>query len=191
MNNNQIKPNFKFNFKFNLKFNLKSKNLAILKIILFLFLVLCFTTVLNNEKFSNERELHDLFTDLIKCKGKCTQKEKQEAENKIDKYYEEELKAIKKAQKKKESKKVLKYFGRKFCQYSNESSVMYKMINEDFREKYPNVEIMFNWMETYREKREGNYAQVEKVPALLNKNYKKIDLMKPTKNVLENIYQQL
>ena len=185
MNNNQIKPKIKFNYNF------KFKNLAILKIILFLFLLLCFTNLLNNEKFSNERELHDLFTDLIKCKGKCTQKEKQEAEDKIDKYYEDEIKQIKEDHKKKQSKKVLKYFGRKFCPYSNECSVMYKMINEDFRNKYSDVEIMFNWMETYREKREGNYAQVEKVPTLLNKNYKKIDLLKPTKNVLENIYQQL
>lgn len=175
----------------NIKKN-KNKNLAILKIFLFLILLLCFTTALNNETFSNdERKLHDLFTDLIKCKGKCTYKEKQEAEDKIDKYYEDEIKKLKETQKKKKSKKVLKYFGRKFCPYSNECSVMYKMINEDFRNKYPKVEILFNWMETYREKREGNYAQIDKVPTLLNKNYKKIDLQKPTKNVLKNIYQQL
>ena len=170
----------------------KNKNLAILKLFLFLILLLFFTTALNNEKFSNdERQLHDLFTELIKCKGICSIEEKQKVEDEINKYYEEEINKLKETGEKNKSKKVLKYFGRKFCPYSNECSIMYKMINEDFRNTYPKVEIIFNWMESYREKREGNYAEIDKVPALLNKNYKKIDLQKPTDEVLKNIYQQL
>ena len=92
----------------NIKKN-KNKNLAILKIFLFLILLLCFTTALNNETFSNdERKLHDLFTDLIKCKGKCTYKEKQEAEDKIDKYYEDEIKRNTKEKEIQESAKIFR-----------------------------------------------------------------------------------
>lgn len=78
-------------------------------------------------------------------------------------------------------KKVIKYFGAHYCPHSNKNSAVYRMINEDFKEKYPDVEIQVYMSEdvTEDQKKEFFKADAKYVPTVTNGKYAKIDLELP------------
>ena len=103
-------------------------------------------------------------------------------------------------------KKVIKYFGAHYCPHSNKNSAVYGLINESFRERFPDVEIQIYMSEDASEedKPEFTKADAKYVPTVTNGKYAHLNLKLPdgydTENksmdemgevLLNNIYQQL
>ena len=104
------------------------------------------------------------------------------------------------------SKKSIKYFCAHYCPFSNETSNAYNLINNKFKEKYPDVNIEIFWTEDMNEENKHEYlnAGVEYVPTITNQNYVHIILSLPPNfekegktdeelndALLEYIYEQL
>lgn len=102
-----------------------------------------------------------------------------------------------------ENGKTLKYYGGSYCPHSNENSRTYKLINEEFRNKYPDVNINIYWSSP-ENREEFENAKAEYVPTITNDKYEHIELKLPENTnveeftdeqlkdiLLENIYNQL
>ena len=99
--------------------------------------------------------------------------------------------------------KVIKYFGGDYCPHSNKESRTYKLIHEDFAEKYPDVIIKDYWSEP-ENRQYFEESNVEIVPTITNSNNTHIRLELPNNTnpdeytdeelhilLLENVYNQL
>jgi hypothetical protein len=67
-------------------------------------------------------------------------------------------------------KKILKYFGGDYCPHSNSDSRIFRLINEDFRQKYPDVDIQIFWSSD-ENREEFQRAGAEYVPTITNSSY--------------------
>lgn len=98
--------------------------------------------------------------------------------------------------------KVLNYYGGKFCPHSNVNSIMYNIVFNKLKEKYPEVNVNLFWGDERKEKFSENNVQF--VPTLLNNENERINTkLGEDINVddysneelevmfLENIYNQL
>lgn len=97
--------------------------------------------------------------------------------------------------------KVLNYFGGKRCPHSNLNSMMYKIVFEKMKNKYPDVSINLFWSDEKQEKFKENNVQF--VPTLTSGSNTKINAKMENINIddyndkeleelfLKNIYDQL
>lgn len=104
------------------------------------------------------------------------------------------------------SEKCIKYFCAHYCPYSNKTSKAYDLINNKFKEKYPDVDIEIYWSEEINEdnKHEFLHANAQYVPTITNKKYAHLSLSLPpdfdkegqsdeelNEALLEHLYEQL
>lgn len=101
------------------------------------------------------------------------------------------------------SNKTLNYFGGDYCPHSNKDSRTYKLIEEEFANKYPDVKVNYYWSNPNNIE-EFKKARADYVPTITNNNYDHIKLALPEGTnpedynddelkdlLLENIYNQL
>jgi hypothetical protein len=99
--------------------------------------------------------------------------------------------------------KILKYFGGDYCPHSNSKSRTYKLITEEFSQRFPNVDIQVFWSNP-KNSEEFQKANAEFVPTITSDNYEHITISLPEGTVIEgksddelkellltNIYNQL
>ena len=79
---------------------------------------------------------------------------------------------------------ILHYFGANYCPYSNESSMLYNLINNNFREKYDNVIIKIHMIDNPnnndRERDIIARANISVVPTITTSTYVHCDLTPPS-----------
>jgi uncharacterized membrane protein YqiK len=97
--------------------------------------------------------------------------------------------------------KVLNYFGGKGCPHSNVNSMMYNIVFNKLKTKYPDVNINLFWGDEKKEEFKENNIQF--VPTILNKSNDKVNTKMDNSNIdnvndkelenlfLKNIYDQL
>jgi|SaaInlStandDraft_7_1057024.scaffolds.fasta_scaffold00718_3 hypothetical protein len=103
----------------------------------------------------------------------------------------------------KSDNKIIKYFGGDYCPHSNKDSRTYKLITEQFIQKYPNIKIEYYWTGIDSQE-EFKKAEAQYVPTITNNNYEHVELKLPDNInfndynddeledlLLKNIYNQL
>lgn len=100
-------------------------------------------------------------------------------------------------------RKVLKYFGGDYCPHSNINSRTYRLIIEDFSQRFPNVDVQVYWSKPENHEEFEN-ANADYVPTITSKNYEHVKISLPENTIIEgksddelkellltNIYNQL
>jgi hypothetical protein len=100
-------------------------------------------------------------------------------------------------------RRVLKYFGGDYCPHSNSNSRTYRLITEEFSQRFPNVDVQVYWSNP-ENREEFQKANAEFVPTITSENYEHVKVSLPENTVIEgktddelkellltNIYNQL